>query len=147
QNTDGRVAQPSLWRKPKEQTSAPTTTGDKSKPTDAAPAPAPDGPVRFDGKGGKAIIKEKVPNKSGGTIELPALKVPTVEGGVKGASNHSVAAIKGVPAKDKNPMVAGQAFEFLGGTPRGSITARRNWIAAAIANANLQKALKTQIET
>jgi hypothetical protein len=107
----------------------------------------PDGPARFDGKNGVAFIKETVPNKPGGTLELPAVKVPTVEGGVKGAQNHPVAAIKGVPGKGKNPIVAGQPFEYLGTTPRGSLSARQTWIGAAVKNDELQKALKAQIET
>jgi hypothetical protein len=150
QGSDGRVAQPSLWRVPKQQTTTAPTTGDKPGTTpDAKPAPAQAsvGPARFDGKNRVAFIKETVPNKAGGTLELPTLKVPTVEGGVKGAQNHPVAAIKGVPGDKKNAIVTGAPFEYLGATPRGSLSARQTWIGAAKNNTELQNALKDKIET
>ena len=149
QGSDGRVAQPSLWRQPKQQTTKATSTGDKpgaAPDAKSAPPQVTDGPVRFDGKKG-TFIKEVVPNKAGATLELGALKVPTVEGGVKGAQNHPVTQIQGVPDKGKNPIITGQPFEFLGRTPRGSVTGRRTWIGAAVKNDALQKALKAQIET
>jgi hypothetical protein len=153
QGSDGRVAQPSLWRVPKQQTTTAPTTGDKPGTTpDAKPAPAQasDGPARFDGKNGvafiKEIVKETVPNKAG-TLELPALKVPTVEGDAKGAQNHTDPAIKGVPGDKKNPIVTGQPFEYLGKTPRGSRSARQTWIGAAKNNTKLQNALKDEIKT
>jgi hypothetical protein len=151
QNTDGRTAQTSVFRDPKQTTTTATKTGDKGAQGDTPAAPQQSGPPRFDGKDGKqAIIKEKVETIAGekaGTIELPALAVPVIQGGTKGTSNHPVAAIKGVNATNKNPMINGTPFEFLGRTPRGSRTARRTWIDTAVADAKLQSALKGQVET
>jgi hypothetical protein len=149
QNSDGRTAQPTLWRNgtpPQGQTTTGTPPGQTGQAPPAGQTAPPAGPPRFTGAAGKAITKEAADGKVG-TYELPALKVPTVEGGVKGASNHPNAILQGVPAAGKSAMVTGQPWEFTGRTARGSTSARQTWIKAAVADATLQDALKNQVQT
>ncbi len=83
---------------------------------------------------------------SGGALYIPKLKLPTMVGGTKGASNHPFA--PGVPGEGKAAITPGTAFDFTGGSTRGSTTARQRWLTDATSNVTpgLETALPGKIQ-
>ncbi|MGD1875877.1 MAG: DUF4157 domain-containing protein [Kiloniellaceae bacterium] len=83
---------------------------------------------------------------SGGTLRIPKLKLPTIQGAKKGAQAHSYG--PGMPGQGKAAIVPGTAFEFTGGSERGSTTARQRWLRDATTNVTpgLETAIPTKVQ-
>ena len=145
QGSDGRVAQPSLWRQPKRQTTAAPTTGDKpgTTPMPSLRRQASDGPARFDSKKGVAL-SETVPNKTGERWNCPPSKCRPWRAASK-ARRTIRSRRSGVPQGQIRSSPASRSNT--GGDTTRLGHRRQTWIGAAVKNDALQKALKAQIET
>jgi hypothetical protein len=141
----GGLAQPMVRRDGTDDTTQPVTTAAPAGSPTLAPTQPP-GPPEFVGRDGRRIVRQDTGGKKG-TVYLPALKVPFVEGGPKGASNHPMAAIAGQAGPDRNVLTQGQPFELKGKTERSSQSARRKWIAGAQADAEAQSGITAAITT
>lgn len=64
--------------------------------------------------------------RPGGRIFLPFIKVPRIQGATKGSAGHPKA--PGVNDPDFNPLVTGTPYVYKGKNPRGSDTARQQFL-------------------
>jgi hypothetical protein len=135
------LAQPSVQRAGTTDTTKPVEASGPADPASLTPPQEPKKPPEFPGKNGR-IVRQDDGGSTKGTFYLPTLSVPFIAGGPKGASNHPVEDLKGVPAKGGTELKAGAGFTLPPKTPRGSQTARQTWIKLAQADTDLQNSLK-----
>jgi hypothetical protein len=140
------LAQPSVQRAGTDDTTNPVATSGPADPASLTAPQEPKKPPEFPGKKGR-IVRQDDGGGTKGTFYLPTLNLPFIGGAPKGASNHPVEDLKGVPAKEGTELKQGAGFTLPPKTPRGSQTARQTWIKLARADTELQTSLKDVIGT